>query len=214
VADQLVLRPLEQHEWSNAMTLAARSFADEPFIVALFGSDPVDRFARAIEYYQAAPWVETDLALGAFVSDVIVGLCMTSAPGRCRLCSVTDPSRPPEDPRHLADWGFEVNAKQAHSDQGEHGWLRRLVVERALRGAGIGRRMISESLRRLRSEAGTAVLLECQPHRESLYTSLGFRRVREFTDPAGPPAALMRLDLDPSPSTGWAGASEPGAQSR
>lgn len=195
MTDDLSLRPLRRTEWADAMTLAARSFLGEPFLAELFGDDPVRRFALGHRFYQASPWHENELHLGAFISDVMIGLCVTSGPGRCDVCINVDPHRPPDDPLFSIDWQFEVNVQAAHADQGIHAWLSRVVVDPALRGAGIGRLVIAESLARLIADGAPAVLLECQPHREPLYLSCGFRRVRTFPDPAGPDAMLMRIDL-------------------
>jgi len=196
VTEGLTLRELDRSEWSEAMTLAARSFAGEPFMAELFGAEPLRRFELAHHLYRSAPWHDEDLHLGAFVADVMVGLCVTSVPGGCHICVHVDPERPPEDPRLVLDWQFEVNVRSAHADQGGHAWLSKVLVDPALRGAGIGRSLIVEALMRLRADSPAPVLLECQPHRESLYAACGFRRVRTFPDPAGPPAVLMRIDLD------------------
>ena len=192
---ELELRPLMHNQWSEAMTLAARSFLGEPFLAELFGTDPVSRFERAHRFYQSSRWHDDEMHLGAFVSDVLVGLCLTSPSGNCHVCRHTDSSRPPQDPLFLVDWEFEVNVQAAHAGQGDHAWLSRAAVDPALQGVGIGRALITESLTRLRNDGAPAVLLECQPHREDLYLACGFRRVRTFADPAGPDAILMRIDL-------------------
>ena len=58
--DGLTLRLLQKHEWAAAMTLAARSFHGEPFSTALFGEEPVRRFAQAHRFYQALTWYDAD----------------------------------------------------------------------------------------------------------------------------------------------------------
>src|SRR5437899_7578202 len=118
------------------MTLAARSFVGEPFIVEMFGVEPVRRFALAHRFYRSSPWFEEEWHLGAWVDDVLVGLCLNSPPGRCHVCRYTHPHQPPDDPMSLIDWQFEVNVQAAHADQGTHGWVSRVAVDPASAGSG------------------------------------------------------------------------------
>lgn len=201
--DGLSLRLLQPHEWPAAMTLAARAFHGEPFSTALFGEAPVPRFAQAHRFYQALRWYDADLNLGAFLDGVLVGAALGCRPGGCHVCEHVDPQRPPEDPAEHDEWVFEVNTAAAHADQGSHAWVSRLVVEPALQGSGIGRAMIAGALDLFRAgDRPVRVLLECQPHRESLYLGCGFTRVRTFPDPGQPDCLLMRLDLEPSGGVG------------
>jgi GNAT superfamily N-acetyltransferase len=197
VTDGLAIRPLSRGEWPDAMTLAARVFSEEPFMTEIFGPEPIRRFEGALRLFYASDWHDEEMHLGAFVGGVMVGLSVAAPQGACRICSHVDPTRPPDDPDLAVDWQFEVNVQAAHSDQGLHGWLGKVLVDPALRGGGIGRGLVAESVSHVRDDGPTAVLLECQPHRESLYLSCGFHHVRTFPDPAGPPAVLMRADLDP-----------------
>lgn len=190
------MRLVERDERTTAMTLAARAFQGEPFLAELFGEEPVRRFALGQRFYQAMPWSEVNLGIGAFIGDVMVGMSVVSPYGRCQLCELIDPAKPPDDPLFALEWQFEVNVLAAHADQAPHAWVSRVIVDPALQGAGIGRRLIAESAERLHGDGGGSVLLECQPHRESFYVGCGFHRVRTFPDPAGPDALLMRLDLD------------------
>jgi ribosomal protein S18 acetylase RimI-like enzyme len=198
VADDLIVRAMEKDEWLDAMSLAARSFLHEPFMIEMFGADPVRRFALANQYYRSSPWHDDQQHLAAFVDDRLVGFCICSSPGRCRICTDTDPERPPDDELHVADWQFKVNVQAAHADYDAHAWISRVVVDSVLQGAGIGRTLMSVALAELRSNGGQAVLLECQDHRETFYVACGFHRVRTFPDPLGPDAVLMRADLPPS----------------
>ena len=195
MGDDLAIRLLRKDEWAEAMVLATRSFVNEPFMVEMFGADPLQRFALAHRFYQSSPWQAADQTLGAFVGGILVGLCLSSPPGRCYVCEDIDPGRPPEDPLLLVEWQFEVNVRAAHADQGAHAWMRRVAVDPALRRAGIGRRLIADAVQELSAAGARAVLLECQPHREDLYVASGFRRVRTFPEPSGPDAVLMRADL-------------------
>jgi GNAT superfamily N-acetyltransferase len=192
------MRSLDHGDWPVAMTLAARCFLGEPFVVEMFGAEPLQRFASAHEFYQSSPWHDDDVHFGAFVDGVLVGLCLISPYGRCHICAHVDPERPPANRLALVDWEFELNVKAAHADQGAHAWLSRLMVDPALRGAGIGRTLIGDAVAHLRADGAGALLLECQPHREPLYVAAGFARVRTFRDPVGPDASLMRMDLAPS----------------
>jgi GNAT superfamily N-acetyltransferase len=195
------MRAVRMDEWSDAMTLAARCFVGEPFMVHMFGVEPLRRFALAQRFYQSSPWRADDECLGAFVGDVLVGICVSSSAGQCQICQSTDPGRPPEDPVLLSEWQFEINTQAAHADQGTHAWLRRVAVDPALQRAGIGRALIVAALSRLRAARARAVLLECQPHRQDFYAARGFRRVGAIREPSGPDAILMRTDLEPVPST-------------
>ena len=195
MGEKLRIRPLRKDEWAQAMVLATRSFVNEPFMLEMFGVDPLPRFALAHRFYQSSPWPDEDLTLGAFVGGVLVGLCLSSRPGRCDVCEHIDPRRPPEDPLLYFEWQFEVNVQVAHADQEAHAWMRRVAVDPALRRAGIGRRLVAGAVRELSAIGVRTVLLECQPHREDLYVACGFRRVGSIPEPSGPDAALMRADL-------------------
>jgi GNAT superfamily N-acetyltransferase len=195
VTDELILRPLEQHEWSDAMSLATRSFLSEPFMVEMYGAEPVRRFSLATKHYRSSVWHDDQQHLAAFIGDQLVGFCVCSSPGRCHACANTDPDRPPDDEDEVIDWQFEVNVQTAHADYGAHAWISRVVVESVLHGAGIGRILMSQAVAAVRAEGAEAVLLECQVHRENFYASCGFHRVRTFPDPAGPDALLMLANL-------------------
>jgi GNAT superfamily N-acetyltransferase len=195
VPDDLTLRPLEQAEWPDAMRLAARSFLNEPFMIEMFGAEPVRRFALASEFYLSSPWQDDQQHLAAFVGDVLVGVCVCSPPGRCRICTDIDPERPPDDPLQVFEWQFDVNVQAAHADHGGHAWISRVVVDPVLRGAGIGRILMSQAITQLQLDGAGTVLLECQEHRENFYVACGFHRVGTFPDPAGPDAILLRAEL-------------------
>jgi GNAT superfamily N-acetyltransferase len=201
VADDLTLRNLEQHEWPEAMRLAARSFLSEPFMVEMYGAEPVRRFALANKHYRSSPWHDDQQLIAAFVGDVLVGFCVCSSPGRCHVCTDIDPEQPPDDEAEVPDWQFEVNVQAAHADQGAHAWISRVVVESVLNGAGIGRILMSRAIAALRADGTETVLLECQEHRENFYLACGFHRAATFADPLGPDAILLRADLLPAPGS-------------
>ena len=191
MADDLTLRPLAEDEWADAMRLAARSFLNEPFMVEMFGAEPVRRFALAIEFYRSSAWHDDQRQLAAFVGDLLVGFCVCSPPGRCRICSDTDPERRPDDQLQVSEWQFEVSVQAAHADHGAHAWISRVAVDPVLRGTGIGRTLVSQAIAQVQNDGAELVLLECQPHRENFYLACGFHRVRTFPDPLGPEAILM-----------------------
>jgi ribosomal protein S18 acetylase RimI-like enzyme len=195
VADDLTLRPLEQDEWPEAMGLAARSFLGEPFMIEMFGTDPVRRFALANDFYRTSHWHDDQQHLAAFVGDRLVGFCVCSSPDRCHICTDTDPEQPPDDELQVAEWRFKVNVKAAHADYDAHAWISRVVVDSVLQGAGIGRMLMRRAVAQLRGDGADLVLLECQTHRENFYVACGFHRARTFPDPLGPDASLMRADL-------------------
>jgi [ribosomal protein S18]-alanine N-acetyltransferase len=81
------------------------------------------------------------------------------------------------------------------------GWILGLAIARKRRGHGLGRRLMAESLRRLRAQNVRAVALTVEPSNATaidLYASLGFRRVEERAGYFGPDAdrLVMRLWLD------------------
>lgn len=197
MADELILRPLEQHEWPDAMSLATRSFLNEPFMVEMYGAEPVRRFAMANKHYRSSRWHDDQQHLAAFVGDVLVGFCVCSPSGRCHVCTDIDPERPPDDETEVLDWQFEVNVQAAHADHGAHAWISRVVVDSVLHGSGIGRTLMSQTIAALRADGAETVLLECQGHRENFYVACGFHRAATFPDPAGPYAILMYADLRP-----------------
>jgi ribosomal protein S18 acetylase RimI-like enzyme len=193
--DDLALRALEQHEWPAAMRLSARSSLNEPYMVEMFGKDPIRRFALANRHYQSTPWYDDQQKLAAFVGDRLVGYCVCSAPGHCHVCTDTDRERPPDDELRVADWRWKVNVQAAHADHDAHGWISSVAVDPVLHGAGIGRALMSQAIASLRADGAHTVLLECQGHRETFYLACGFHRVRTFPDPVGPDALLMCADL-------------------
>jgi ribosomal protein S18 acetylase RimI-like enzyme len=197
VADDLILRELARDDWPGAMQLVARSYLSEPFMIEMFGTEPVRRFALANDYYRSSPWQADHKHPAAYVGDRLVGFCISCSPCHCHVCTDTDPQRPPDDPLHVADWQFKLNVKAAHADYDAHAWISRVVVDSVLQGAGIGRTLMSQALAELRSDGAETVLLECQVHREGFYAACGFQRVRTFPDPLGPDAVLMSADLRP-----------------
>ena len=146
---------------------------------------------------------DADRNLGAYVDGVLVGAALGCPPGGCHVCEHVDPRRSPTEPAERDEWAFEVNTAAAHADQGSHAWVSRLVVDPALQGSGIGRALIAGALDLFGADdQPLRVLLECQPHRESLYVGCGFTRVRTFPDPGQPDCLLMRLDLERSGGVG------------
>lgn len=80
------------------------------------------------------------------------------------------------------------------------GWILGLAIDQRWRGHGLGRRLMAESLRRLRAHGVGAVCLTVEPSNAAaieLYASLGFRRVAERAGYFGPDAdrLIMRLPL-------------------
>jgi len=198
VDPSLALRPLQRAQWGDAMAMAARAFLDEPFLVTLFGADPLVRLAKAYPLYLNTPWDDTDRHVGAFAGPALVGVVVVSPPGACRVCRTTDPHALPTDPLEVVDWEFDVQVQAAHADHGAHSWIGRVAVEPAVQGSGIGRALMAEAQALLAGLGGGTVLLECLPSREGFYAANGFVRVGMFPDPAGPDALLMRADLDPT----------------
>ncbi len=190
--EALHLRPLTAQDWPAAVALFLRAFTDEPFVVQMFGPDPVERFGRVVRAYGGMTRDEQGLHLGAFVEGVLVGMCLMTRPGRCRPCSA-DPSTPPEDEAARLDWQFELNTAAAHAGLGLHARISQVAVEPVLQGAGLGRQLVAAALQAAATDAPPLVVLECQPHRRDFYLQCGFETVRTFPDPVGPDAVLLRL---------------------
>ncbi len=187
--------PLPPSLQREALALAARSFVDEPFLVEMVGDDPVERLAAARDHFAADLWTQ-ELQLGAFVGEILVGVCLVAPPGHCEICSGTDPSSAPDDPDRRIGWEFAVNVQAAHQPEGEHAWLRLVAVEPVVQGAGIGRALVASAVAALADQGASCVLLECEPRRAAFYEHAGFRARTSFFDPSsGSDASLLRADL-------------------
>jgi ribosomal protein S18 acetylase RimI-like enzyme len=192
MADALDLRPLVAADWPDAVHLFLRAFTTEPFVLEMFGPDPVGRFARVVRAYGGMSRDENGVHLGAFVEGVLVGMCLMTRPGRCRPCAA-DPASPPEEAAARLDWQFELNTAEAHSALGPHARISQVAVEPALQGGGLGRRLVAAALATAGAEGIDEVVLECQPHRSAFYQRCGFEPVSTFPDPVGPDAVLLRF---------------------
>jgi [ribosomal protein S18]-alanine N-acetyltransferase len=78
------------------------------------------------------------------------------------------------------------------------GWILGLAIDQQWRGQGLGRRLMAESLRRLRAHGVRAVRLTVEPGNATaieLYASLGFRRVGRREGYFGPDADRLVMEL-------------------
>lgn len=184
------IRPLRESEWEAATRVAARAFIDEPFIIALYGPDRLERFGHCLARFGHAPWPDPELVLGALIGEVVVGMVVVAPPGSCYSCREVER---PDDPLELLDWNFYNDCRRAHEPQGDHAWLGKLAVEPVLRGTGLGIALLRAGAEASEDMAPT-LLLECEEHRRALYERAGFRQVDVIPDEIGPPALLMRRE--------------------
>jgi ribosomal protein S18 acetylase RimI-like enzyme len=192
VAVELTLRILPAEDWTAAMELSARAFFDEPFVLELFGPDPIGRFAGIHELYGSATKHGDDFGVGAYAGSALVGLVRCSPVGACHACTQVVDEEPPPASVQALEWEFKRNVQRAHSTQGPHAWVSRVAVEPALRGRRIGRQVMDAAIAHLDASGAPAVLLECQDHRVAFYEACGFVDIGTFHDPAGADAHLMR----------------------
>jgi ribosomal protein S18 acetylase RimI-like enzyme len=192
---ELSVGPLAESEWEASRGLAHRAFADEPFTIEMFGEQMVDRWGGSWGLYSSLGSATSTLAFGARVDQVLVGVVLGSAPGRCSLCRVYAQEARPDDPHLAVDWQFHQNIAEVHRSLDEHAWIDKVAVEPALHGLGIGRRLLGAVADALSGGEPTELVLECAPDRVSFYRGLGFEQVSTFADPAGPDASLMSMRI-------------------
>ena len=187
--------PLAEAEWWAARALLHRAFVDEPFTIEMYGRPLLDRWGGSWGLYSSLRNEDSTTVLGARVGDVLVGVVMGSAPGKCRLCQVLAREPRPEDPHLAVDWEFHQNVLQVHALLGAHAWVEKVAVEPALHGFGIGRQLLDSVATALEVVAPAELVLECAPDRLGFYEGLGYEPVSTFRDPAGPDAYLMRRGI-------------------
>jgi ribosomal protein S18 acetylase RimI-like enzyme len=188
----LSVGPLTESEWEATRGLAHRAFMDEPFTIAMFGEQVVDRWGGSWGLYSSLGSATATLAFGARLDEVLVGVVLGSSPGNCSMCHVYAHEIRPEDPHLAIDWQFHQNIAEVHRSLDEHAWIDKLAVEPALHGRGIGRRLLAAVIEALNGGEPTELVLECAPDRVRFYSGAGFEQVSTFADPAGPDASLMR----------------------
>ncbi len=189
---ELSVEPIMASEWPAARALLHRAFVDEPFTVEMFGPAVLDRWGGSWSLYSSLKGGDAIVVLGAHVSDVLVGVVMGSKAGQCRLCRVLAREPRPDDAHLAIDWQFHQNVAQVHGRLGEHAWIEKAVVEPALHGLGIGRRLLEAAAAALESGEPAELVLECAPDRVTFYAGVGYEVFDTFADPAGPDAYAMR----------------------
>jgi ribosomal protein S18 acetylase RimI-like enzyme len=191
----VALRPLPIDLLGDARVVAARAFTNEPFMVDLAGDHPADRLGVAVNYWVSQDWSD-DVQLGAFVGDVLVGVCLCSLQGRCLICTRIDLDGDPPGEDDRMDWDFARNVRAVHAGFGEHARLTLVAVDPVVQGAGIGHALVTAGLDALRADAASTVLLECEPKLQPLYGRSGFVTVGTFWDPSSnSDAVVMRAAL-------------------
>jgi ribosomal protein S18 acetylase RimI-like enzyme len=184
------IRTLPPDHRGEGHVVAARAFTNEPFMVELAGDDPTDRLAVAVDYWRSQDWSD-DVQLGAFVGDVLVGVCLCSLQGRCLICTRTDlEGAEPGDDEQM-DRVFARNVRAVHAQHGDHARLTLVAVDPVVQHAGIGHALVTGGLTRLRAAGVSTVLLECEPKLEPLYGRSGFAVVGTFWDPSSNSDAMV-----------------------
>ena len=174
--------------WSRAMDLCVAAFADEPFVVELFGDDHEMRVEGARSLFGTqAPWPHA-VVLGIEEDDRLLACAILTQPGACHACSRARMPAPSAGGADHSEWRFEQNVVDAHSGLGRHGWVSKVAVDPRERGSGLGRAVIEYA----RTVCDGPLVLECQPHRGPFYAACGFVEIGTIEDPAGPDALLMR----------------------
>jgi ribosomal-protein-alanine N-acetyltransferase len=83
-------------------------------------------------------------------------------------------------------------------------WVQTVAVAEAVRGCGIGRRLMEALLAEARRRAARTCALEVRADNDvaqQLYASLGFRRIgirRGYYQPSGADALVLQAELEPS----------------
>src|SRR5690242_10614358 len=111
---ELEIHPLAESDWPAVRALLHRAFVDEPFTVEMYGPELLARWGGSWDLYSSVRSEETTIALGAHVSEVLVGVAMASKPGECRLCRVLAREPRPDDDFLAIDWQFHQNGAQVH----------------------------------------------------------------------------------------------------
>jgi len=186
------VRALQASEQTHVVGLMQRAFFDQPFARSIYGDDRLTRWTRLYDEHAEIRWHEYPVTLVAVVGSLPVGVVLASPPFACVACKRASEIPETDDPVAALSSEFERNVAAVHAAEPAHAWITKMVVEPALQGLGIGRRLLDAAVAAF--PAGTPVLLECEPQRESFYLAAGFRRRRTFPDPAGPNAVLLRYD--------------------
>lgn len=185
------MRAVSVDEWPYAVGLFHRGFLDEPFNYEMYGDDVLARWIGSWSLYASMRHEQYGIALGAFAGPTLVGALAGSVSAQCHLCSVLAREPRPEEPHDAIDWLFHQNVAAVHGPVGRHAWIQVVAVEPALKGRGIGRKLVDAVSDAVAGPARVPLLLECQTHRQGFYESIGFEVVTTFPDPSGPDALLM-----------------------
>jgi hypothetical protein len=192
---ELTIGPITGSEWPATSALLHRAFVNEPFTVEMYGPVILDRWGGSWSLYSSLRSEDATVVLGAYVSDVLVGVVMGSTSGQCRLCQVLAHEPRPDDYNLAIDWQFHQNVAKVHEQLGEHAWVEKAAVEPALHGQGIGRRLLEAIATALEIGKPAELVLECAPDRVNFYAGLGYEVLSTFPDPAGPDAYSMRRNI-------------------
>ncbi len=175
----LAVRNLRPDDRAAAVTLLARAFVDEPYVILRNGADPGVRREALLARYAAEDPGRHTVALGAYAGGALMGALLGSLPGGCLGCDLNEDTDP---------WSQAVAV--AHADQAPHLRVGRLGVDPSHRGVGAATGLLHAAVG-LGRTFGVATLLECQAHRIGFYERRGFTVVARIADPPQADGAVL-----------------------
>jgi N-acetylglutamate synthase-like GNAT family acetyltransferase len=196
----VVYRDHDRAEDPLARRIIATAFAGEPFAYGMFGESPIDRLAGMTDTYREWPFAERPLIAAASADQALLGVAVATLPGDCHLCEQFEDVALDSDATRgeRIEHEFQLASRQAHLEAGlpPHAHIATVAIDPLLHGGGVGLGLVDWLLGQIWQSGATCAVLTCLTTRESFYRRLGFQRIGEYPDPAGPDlrCALMRLD--------------------
>jgi len=199
VLPETAARALTEADWARASDLSSRANWGEPWVVELYGSDPIRRWSAIHTADEQGRFEQYSLHVGLFAGTAILASAVGSLEPDCYRCRWAEQSGEPGADEQLINWTFYQGVAEAHRDRPPHAWIGHVAVEPSLQGLGLGKILMRATVELARDRGSSTMLLECQPHNVRFYESVGFRVVKSFPDPLGPDALLMAADLSRRP---------------
>jgi ribosomal protein S18 acetylase RimI-like enzyme len=195
---EIVIRPLEDHEFAAAAAVAARALLDAPTTVAAYGDDLFDRLALPDADFRMLFTAIPSPQVGAFCGRCVVGVAAVTPPGGCvgsffRSAAADVLEKPTPglgDPSRVhVFWAhFAI-----HDLDEEHWHVGPVGVEPGFQGRGIGVRVVEELCDTFDREERVGWLETDKERNVRFYRSLGFEVV-DTTTVLGVPTWFMRRD--------------------
>jgi len=185
MAEQVLVRPLHDHERAAAGAVAGRALSTSPTSVWVYGDEPTYRVRSSLDLF--VPFVTAMTApIGALLGDHVVGVCGSAMPGACIGAIAPDELRTP--PKRVGGEGDPTRGQYVWSvycarDLEERHWhLGPVSVEPGLQGAGIGGLMLRAFGDQL-DDAGEVGWLETdKPENVVFYRRAGWVEAEELTE--------------------------------